>query len=92
MASRHRFPRTSLTAAGPESTGLRLKLSSSSTPLPYSIKEEEQQEEEESEELEEDDELEEEYGEEEVVTTRKAPQSLSQIEEQGKKSVGDFSR
>jgi AraC-like DNA-binding protein len=38
LAQRHRFPRTSLT--GPESRGLRVKLS---TPLPYSIKEEEQE-------------------------------------------------
>jgi hypothetical protein len=42
LAQRHRFPRTSLT--GPESTGLKLKLSSQ---LPYSIKEAEEQEEEE---------------------------------------------
>ena len=37
LASRHKFPRTSLTNTA-ESSGLRLKLS---TPLPYSKKEEE---------------------------------------------------
>jgi hypothetical protein len=52
LAQRHRYPRTSLT--GPESTGLRLKLSTTSA-LPYSIKEgEEEHEEEGSEELEEE--------------------------------------
>jgi hypothetical protein len=39
LAQRHRFPRTSLTE--PESSGLRLKVS---TALPYSIEEEEEQE------------------------------------------------